>query len=47
MIPDQEAESQGYFRVIDASDEDNGYNKDRFFPIQIPVELEEALLKAA
>jgi hypothetical protein len=47
MIPDQEAESHGYFRVIDESGEDYGYNKDRFFPIQIPTELEEALLKAA
>lgn len=47
MIPDQVAESHGYFRVIDESGEDYGYNKDRFFPIQIPAELEEVLLKAA
>jgi hypothetical protein len=47
MVPDQEAESHGYFRVIDESGEDYGYSKDRFFPIQIPAELQEALLKAA
>ena len=47
MIPDQEAEFHGYFRVIDESGEDYAFSKDRFFPIQIPAELQEALLKAA
>jgi hypothetical protein len=47
IIPDEAAESHGYIRVIDESGEDYGYTKDRFFPIQIPAALQEALLKAA
>ena len=47
IIPDEVAESHGYLRVIDESGEDYGYSKDRFFPIQIPAALQEALLKAA
>ena len=46
-IPDEAAESHGYIRVVDESGEDYGYSKDRFFPIQIPAALQEALLKAA
>jgi hypothetical protein len=46
-IPDEAAELHGYIRVIDENGEDYGYSKDRFFPIQIPAELREALLKAA
>jgi hypothetical protein len=47
IIPDEAAESHGYIRVIDESGEDYGYSRDRFFPIQIPVALQEALLKVA
>ncbi|HHW77263.1 MAG TPA: hypothetical protein GX399_09610 [Xanthomonadaceae bacterium] len=47
IIPDDTAESHGYIRVIDESGEDYGYSKDRFFPIEIPVALQKALLKAA
>ncbi len=47
IIPDEAAESHGYLRVIDESGEDYGYSMDRFFPIQIPAALQEALLKAA
>ena len=47
VIPDETAESHGYIRVIDESGEDYGYGKDRFFPIKIPVALQQALLKAA
>ncbi|MEH6873852.1 MAG: hypothetical protein V7849_05520 [Candidatus Competibacter sp.] len=47
IIPDETAESHGYIRVIDESGEDYGYSKDRFFPIEIPVALQKALLKAA
>jgi hypothetical protein len=47
IIPDETAESHGYIRVIDESGEDYGYSRDRFFPIQIPAALQEALLKAA
>ena len=47
IVPDEVAESHGYIRVIDESGEDYGFSRDRFFPIQIPAELQEALLKAA
>ena len=47
VIPDAVAESHGYIRVIDESGEDYGYSKDRFFPIEIPVTLQKALLIAA
>jgi hypothetical protein len=47
ILPDETAESHGYIRVIDESGEDYGYSRDRFFPIQIPSALQEALLKAA
>jgi len=47
IIPDDVAESHGYIRVIDESGEDYGYSKDRFFPIEIPVALQKALLRAA
>jgi len=47
VIPDAVAESHGYIRVIDESGEDYGYSKDRFFPIEIPVALQKALLRAA
>jgi hypothetical protein len=43
MIPDDEAISHGYIRVIDESGEDYGYSVDRFFPIEVPQALEEAL----
>jgi len=47
IIPDEIAESHGYIRVIDESGEDYAYSKDRFFPIQIPAALQEAVVKAA
>jgi len=47
VLPDVAAESHGYIRVIDESGEDYGYSKNRFFPIQIPAALQDALLKAA
>jgi hypothetical protein len=47
MIPDQEAESHGYLRIVDESGEDYGYSADRFFAIDLPKPLESALLKAA
>jgi len=47
ILLDDDADSHGYLRVIDESGEDYGYSKDRFFPIQIPEELKQTLLKAA
>ena len=33
VIPDAEATSHGYIRVIDESREDYGYSANRFFPV--------------
>ena len=45
-IPDDEAGSHGYVRVIDESGEDYGYSASRFFPIEVPKALEKALAAA-
>ena len=47
IIPDEEAESHGYLRVVDESGEDYGYSVTRFFPLEVPRPLERALLKAS
>ncbi len=46
VIPDAEAESLGYIRIVDESGEDYGYSHERFFAIDIPLALQEALAKA-
>lgn len=46
ILPDDEATSHGYLRVIDESGEDYGYSNDRFFQIELPEELEKTLLVA-
>jgi hypothetical protein len=46
IMPDDEAASHGYLRVIDESGEDYGYSNDRFFPIEVPDALEKTLLVA-
>ena len=47
VIPDEEAESRGYLRVVDESGEDYGYSADRFFRLEVPRPLERALLRAS
>ena len=47
VIPDEEAESHGYLRVVDESGEDYGYSADRFFRLELPRPLERALLRAS
>lgn len=47
VIPDQQAESHGYLRVVDESGEDYGYSADRFFRLEVPRPLERALLRAS
>jgi hypothetical protein len=44
VIPDDEAGSHGYIRVIDESGEDYGYSASRFFPLEVPQALEKALV---
>ncbi len=46
ILPDDEATSHGYIRVIDESGEDYGYSNDRFFQIELPEALEKTLLVA-
>lgn len=43
VVPDEEAASHGYSRVIDESAEDYGYSANRFFPIEVPLALQKAL----
>lgn len=47
VIPDDEAGSHGYIRVIDESGEDYGYSVSRFFPIEVPQTLARALASAS
>jgi len=47
VIPDEEAESHGYLRVVDESGEDYGYSADRFYRLEVPLPLERALLRAS
>ncbi|MBI3799227.1 MAG: hypothetical protein HY268_19970 [Deltaproteobacteria bacterium] len=43
VIPDAEAASHGYIRVVDESGEDYGYAAGRFFPLEVPQALADAL----
>ena len=47
VIPDPEAQSHGYLRIVDESGEGYGYAAYRFFSINVPKPLEKALLKVA
>jgi len=47
VIPDAEAASHGYIRVIDESGEDYAYSTDRFYLLELPQAIEEALLSAS
>lgn len=46
VVPDEEAASRGYIRVVDESGEDYGYTADRFFPLEVPQALVDALQMA-
>lgn len=47
VLPDDDAASDGYLRVIDESGEDYLYPENWFAPIELPQAVEEALLAAA
>jgi len=47
VVPDENAESHGYLRVVDESGEDYGYSAERFFRLDVPRPLERALLRAS
>jgi len=46
VLPDAEAEKEGYFRVIDESGEDYLYPQSYFVLVQLPREAQEALRAA-
>ena len=46
MIPDEEAESHGYVRIVDESGEDYAFTSDRFYLVTLPVVVTKALLSA-
>jgi hypothetical protein len=43
MLPDNEAEKEGFIRVIDESGEDYLYPRSYFIAVQLPREAQEAL----
>ena len=43
VIPDEESEKEGYFRVIDESGEDYLYPQSYFILVQLPRNAQEAL----
>ena len=45
IIPDPDAAAHGYIRVIDESGEDYAYTITRFYPVELPLELEQTLLE--
>ena len=47
VIPDDEAEANGYIRVVDESGEDYAFTANRFHPIALPNLVEKALLSAS
>ena len=47
VLPDDDAASDGYLRVIDESGEDYLYPENWFASIKLPQAVEEALLAAA
>lgn len=46
IVPDEEAASHGYIRVVDESGEDYAYSVDRFFVLEVPQRLAVALRAA-
>jgi len=47
ILPDDEAEKEGYLRIIDESGEDYLYPQSYFILIQLPREAQKALLVAS
>jgi len=43
VIPDPAAETEGLLRIIDESGEDYGFAASRFYPVQLPTQLERML----
>ena len=46
VLPDEEAEKEGYFRIMDESGEDYLYPQSYFVLVQLPSKAQEALRAA-
>lgn len=46
IVPDADAASHGYLRVIDESGEDYAFTTDRFHVMTLPLPVEQTLLSA-
>ena len=44
IVPDAEAQIHGLIRIIDESGEDYAFSANRFYPIELPENVEELLL---
>jgi hypothetical protein len=44
ILPDADAQKHGCIRVVDESGEDYLFSLNRFFPLQLPQSVEDALL---
>ena len=47
VIPDEDAEKDGYFRVVDESGEDYLYPASYFVLVELPLEAQEAMRAAS
>ncbi len=46
IVLDADAVARGYIRIIDESGEDYAYAINRFYPVELPLDLEQTLLEA-
>ena len=44
VIEDEQASAEGYLRIVDESGEDYAFAANRFYLVQLPTAVEEALL---
>jgi hypothetical protein len=47
VVPDEDAEKEGYFRVVDESGEDYLYPASYFILVELPAEAQEAMRMAS
>ncbi|WP_443029208.1 hypothetical protein [Spirulina sp. CS-785/01] len=47
ILSDQQAETHGFIRVIDESGEDYLFSCDRFYPLNLPPNVQKTLLAAS
>lgn len=47
FLPDKEAESEGYLRIVDESGEDYLYTTERFVRVELPEAIERSFLQHA